>query len=152
RRARPLVVRSVAIAGGDPGRRKGMLPARRLGRGVHDVSDARSARPARSRSRRRSVVERRVFDMSAATLTPPFKADQVGSLLRPPNLLEAREKRKRGELTAADLRRIEDEAIRDVVAMQERIGLQSVTDGEFRRGLWHMDFVCDFANVEQAPG
>jgi methionine synthase II (cobalamin-independent) len=90
--------------------------------------------------------------MGTLTMTPPFKADQVGSLLRPATLLEAREKRKRNEITAAQLRAVEDEAIRDVVAMQERIGLQSVTDGEFRRGLWHMDFVCDFANVQQAPG
>jgi 5-methyltetrahydropteroyltriglutamate--homocysteine methyltransferase len=90
--------------------------------------------------------------MAALTMTPPFKADQVGSLLRPANLLDARERRKRGELSASDLRRMEDAAIRDVVAMQESIGLQSITDGEFRRGLWHMDFVCDFANVQQAPG
>jgi 5-methyltetrahydropteroyltriglutamate--homocysteine methyltransferase len=90
--------------------------------------------------------------MTTATLSPPFRADQVGSLLRPASLLEAREKRKRGELSAADLRHIEDAAIRDVVRMQEDIGLHAVTDGEFRRGLWHMDFICDFANVEQAPG
>jgi 5-methyltetrahydropteroyltriglutamate--homocysteine methyltransferase len=90
--------------------------------------------------------------MATLTMTPPFKADQVGSLLRPASLLEARERRKRGELSAAELRRIEDQAIREVVAMQEAIGLQSITDGEFRRGLWHMDFVCDFANVRQAPG
>jgi len=83
---------------------------------------------------------------------PPFRADQVGSLLRPGHLLEAREKRKCGELSAAELRRIEDEAIREVVRMQEGLGMKSVTDGEFRRGLWHMDFVCDFANVEQTPG
>jgi len=90
--------------------------------------------------------------MATLTITPPFKADQVGSLLRPAHLLTAREKRKRGEITAADLRRIEDAAIRDVVAMQEQLGMQSITDGEYRRGLWHMDFVCDFANVQQAPG
>jgi len=90
--------------------------------------------------------------MATATMTPPFKADQVGSLLRPANLLAARERRKRGELSAPELRQLEDQAIRDVVAMQEAIGLQSITDGEFRRGLWHMDFVCDFANVQQAPG
>jgi 5-methyltetrahydropteroyltriglutamate--homocysteine methyltransferase len=90
--------------------------------------------------------------MTTATLTPPFRADQVGSLLRPAALLEARDKRKRGELSAAELRHLEDAAIRDVVRMQEELGLQSVTDGEFRRGLWHMDFVCDFANVEPAPG
>jgi 5-methyltetrahydropteroyltriglutamate--homocysteine methyltransferase len=87
-----------------------------------------------------------------ATVAPPFRADQVGSLLRPANLLDARDRRKRNQISAVDLRRIEDAAIRDVVAMQERIGMKSITDGEFRRGLWHMDFVCDFANVEQTPG
>jgi 5-methyltetrahydropteroyltriglutamate--homocysteine methyltransferase len=90
--------------------------------------------------------------MTTATLTPPFRADQVGSLLRPAALLEARDKRKRGELSAVDMRHVEDAAIRDVVKMQEDLGLQSITDGEFRRGLWHMDFVCDFANVEQTAG
>jgi methionine synthase II (cobalamin-independent) len=90
--------------------------------------------------------------MATATMTPPFKADQVGSLLRPASLLAARERRRRGEMSAGELRQLEDQAIRDVVAMQEAIGLQSITDGEFRRGLWHMDFVCDFANVQQAPG
>src|SRR5262249_48226062 len=90
--------------------------------------------------------------MGTLTMTRPSKAAQGGSRLRPANLLEARERRRRGEITAADLRRIEDAAIRDVVAMQERIGMPSITDGEFRRGLWHMDFVCDFANVQQAPG
>jgi len=90
--------------------------------------------------------------MTTATVAPPFRADQVGSLLRPPDLLEARAKRKRGELSADQLRRIEDDAIRDVVSMQESLGMKSVTDGEFRRGLWHMDFVCDFANVVRTPG
>ena len=90
--------------------------------------------------------------MTTATLTPPFRADQVGSLLRPAALLEARDKRKHGELSAVDMRHVEDAAIRDVVKMQEDLGLQSITDGEFRRGLWHMDFVCDFANVEQTAG
>lgn len=84
--------------------------------------------------------------------TPPFRADQVGSLLRPQNLLTAREERKQNKLPAAELRRIEDEAIRQVVKMQEEVGMQAVTDGEFRRGLWHMDFICDFANVQQTPG
>src|SRR5262245_45078240 len=92
--------------------------------------------------------------MSAGTVTatPPFRADHVGSLLRPPSLLDARDRRKRNAISAAELRSIEDAAIRDVVAMQQRIGLKSITDGEFRRGLWHMDFVRDFANVEQTPG
>src|SRR5436305_5157858 len=70
---------------------------------------------------------------------PPFRADHVGSMLRPPALLAARDKHRRGELAADALKRLEDEAIREVVRLQEEIGLKAVTDGEFRRTLWHMD-------------
>src|SRR6202167_482914 len=73
--------------------------------------------------------------------TPPFRADHVGSLLRPPELLQAREDEKSGRISQADLRRIEDKAIRDVVRQQEDLGLEGVTDGEFRRASWHMDFL-----------
>ncbi|HVL70843.1 MAG TPA: 5-methyltetrahydropteroyltriglutamate--homocysteine S-methyltransferase [Beijerinckiaceae bacterium] len=72
---------------------------------------------------------------------PPFRADQVGSLLRPQTLKEAREKHAAGALDAAALKRVEDEEIRKVVARQEEIGLQAVTDGEFRRAYWHFDFL-----------
>lgn len=78
---------------------------------------------------------------------PPFRADHVGSLLRPPALLAARERRRKGEITADDLRALEDEAIREAVKLQEDIGLKSVTDGEFRRTLWHADFLLSFENV-----
>ena len=77
----------------------------------------------------------------AARKTPPFRADHVGSLLRPPELLAARERFGRGEISAEELRRHEDDAIRDVVRMQEDVGLRSATDGEFRRSSWHMDFI-----------
>lgn len=79
--------------------------------------------------------------------TPPFRADHVGSLLRPAALKEAREAHKRGEIDAAALRAAEDAAIRDVVRMQEDIGLQSITDGELRRGSWHMDFLYQIGGV-----
>jgi 5-methyltetrahydropteroyltriglutamate--homocysteine methyltransferase len=72
--------------------------------------------------------------------TPPFRADHVGSLLRPANLLRARQQRATGELPADELRAVEDDAIRDVVRMQRDVGLRSATDGEFRRTSWHMDF------------
>src|SRR3984957_8276412 len=75
------------------------------------------------------------------TKTPPFRADHVGSLLRPPELLQAREDEKNGRIGKGDLRRIEDQAIRDVVRQQENLGLEGVTDGEFRRASWHMDFL-----------
>jgi 5-methyltetrahydropteroyltriglutamate--homocysteine methyltransferase len=72
---------------------------------------------------------------------PPFRADHVGSLLRPPQLLRARDRLKNGEISAAELRSIEDASIADAVKMQEEAGLQGITDGEFRRGSWHMDFL-----------
>ncbi|GIF20219.1 5-methyltetrahydropteroyltriglutamate--homocysteine methyltransferase [Actinoplanes tereljensis] len=81
--------------------------------------------------------------------TPPFRADHVGSLLRPPHLLEAREKRATGEIGADELRTIEDDAIRDVVRMQRGVGLRSATDGEFRRTSWHMDFIYRLGGVHR---
>jgi 5-methyltetrahydropteroyltriglutamate--homocysteine methyltransferase len=79
--------------------------------------------------------------------TPPFRADHVGSLLRPPEVRQAREDHRAGRISAAGLRRIEDEAIRRVVKMQEDIGLRAVTDGELRRGSWHMDFLYQVGGV-----
>src|ERR1700691_5739706 len=73
--------------------------------------------------------------------TPPFRADHVGSLLRPPELLQAREDQKSGRISQPDLRQLEDAAIRDVVRQQEDLGLEGVTDGEIRRSSWHMDFL-----------
>jgi 5-methyltetrahydropteroyltriglutamate--homocysteine methyltransferase len=81
---------------------------------------------------------------------PPFRADHVGSLLRPAHLMEARARCAAGEITADELRAVEDSAIRDVVAMQRDVGLQSATDGEFRRSAWHMDFIYQLGGVTQA--
>ena len=78
---------------------------------------------------------------------PPFRADHVGSLLRPPELLRARSEHEAGGISAEERRRVEDAAIRDVVRMQDEIGLQGVTDGEFRRGSWHMDFLYQIGGV-----
>ena len=72
---------------------------------------------------------------------PPFRADHVGSLLRPPELKEARLKRERGEINAEQLKSVEDRCIREVIAKQESVGLRGVTDGEFRREFWHLDFL-----------
>ena len=82
--------------------------------------------------------------------TPPFRADHVGSLLRPQALLKAREDHGAGRISAAELKEIEDDAIRDVVKMQEDAGLQSATDGEFRRASWHMDFIYQLDGVGKA--
>lgn len=79
---------------------------------------------------------------------PPFRADHVGSLIRPLNLIEARERRQAGAIDSAELKTIQEQAIREVVRMQEEIGLQSITDGEYNRGSWHTDFLLRFANVE----
>jgi 5-methyltetrahydropteroyltriglutamate--homocysteine methyltransferase len=73
--------------------------------------------------------------------TPPFRADHVGSLLRPPELLEARAKQQAGEISAAALRAVEDRSIREAVALQESIGLRGITDGEYRRTYFHIDFL-----------
>jgi 5-methyltetrahydropteroyltriglutamate--homocysteine methyltransferase len=78
---------------------------------------------------------------------PPFRADHVGSLLRPPSVLTAREQRAAGEISADDLRAVEDAAIRDVVRMQRDVGLRSATDGEFRRTSWHMDFIYRLGGI-----
>ena len=84
--------------------------------------------------------------------TPPFRADHVGSLLRPPELLRAREQFAAGRIQADELRAIEDEAIRSVVQMQREVGLRTATDGEFRRSSWHMDFIYQLGGIEKAPG
>src|ERR671926_1879266 len=84
--------------------------------------------------------------------TPPFRADHVGSLLRPPELLRAREDFASGRISADKLRGIEDEAIREVVRMQEEVGLKSATDGEFRRASWHMDFIYQLDGITKEAG
>src|SRR6266540_1070049 len=82
--------------------------------------------------------------------TPPFRADHVGSLLRPRRLLQARDDHAAGRIPNEELRGVEDKAIVDVVAMQRDVGLQSATDGEFRRATWHMDFIYRLGGVN--PG
>ncbi|HET6944753.1 MAG TPA: 5-methyltetrahydropteroyltriglutamate--homocysteine S-methyltransferase [Gaiellaceae bacterium] len=88
----------------------------------------------------------------ARRTAPPFRADHVGSLLRPKHLLQAREDHAAGAIDAAELRAIEDEAIREVVKMQEDVGLQSATDGELRRASWHMDFIYQLDGITKEPG
>ncbi|MEP7058754.1 MAG: 5-methyltetrahydropteroyltriglutamate--homocysteine S-methyltransferase, partial [Caldimonas sp.] len=78
---------------------------------------------------------------------PPFRADHVGSLLRPKRLLDARERRQKGEITKAALRAVEDDAIGEIVRFQEDVGLDSITDGEFRRTYFHIDFLEQLGGV-----
>jgi 5-methyltetrahydropteroyltriglutamate--homocysteine methyltransferase len=88
---------------------------------------------------------------SMGRATPPFRADHVGSLLRPPRLLQARDDHAAGRMSDEELRAVEDDAIREAVAMQRDVGLQSATDGEFRRASWHMDFIYRLGGVSRAP-
>src|SRR3569833_3398457 len=81
---------------------------------------------------------------------PPFRAEHVGSLLRPPALMQARDELSNGKISAGELKAVEDAAIVDVIRMQEEIGLQTATDGEFRRATWHMDFIYQLGGVGQA--
>src|SRR6266508_4009474 len=85
-----------------------------------------------------------------ARTTPPFRADHVGSLLRPPELLRARDDFAAGRITAEELRAVEDRAIASIVQMQRDVGLQSATDGEFRRATWHMDFIYQLGGIGSA--
>jgi len=80
-------------------------------------------------------------------VNPPFRADHVGSLLRPKELLDARQRHHHGQLSQEALRQIEDEHIREVIKKQEAVGLQSITDGEFRRAFFHLDFLEQLAGV-----
>jgi 5-methyltetrahydropteroyltriglutamate--homocysteine methyltransferase len=86
------------------------------------------------------------------TERPPFRADHVGSLLRPAEVLRARDDFAAGRIDAEALRGVEDAAIRDVVRKQEEAGLRSATDGEFRRELWHMDFIYQLGGTKQVQG
>ena len=79
---------------------------------------------------------------------PPFRADHVGSFLRPQFLLEAREQRAKGAITAQQLRAVEDKAITEIVRFQEDVGLKSITDGEFRRTYFHIDFLEQLGGVK----
>src|SRR6185437_2824529 len=84
--------------------------------------------------------------------TPPFRADHVGSLLRTAALKEARAKREKGEISATALKAVEDREIETIIRKQESIGLQAVTDGEFRRAFWNYDFLGALPGVEAYLG
>ena len=83
---------------------------------------------------------------------PPFRADHVGSFLRPGTLIDARTDFHAGRIGAAELRAVEDDAIRDIVRFQEDLGYQGITDGEFRRTYFHTDFLLQLDGVEEAGG
>src|ERR671935_1460225 len=96
--------------------------------------------------------ERPTSTALGARTKPPFRADHVGSLLRPTQLLQARDDFAAGRIDADELRAVEDDAIREIVRKQEEIGLQSATDGEFRRESWHMDFIYQLDGITKEAG
>ena len=79
---------------------------------------------------------------------PPFRADHVGSLLRPPVLREARAARSAGQKSDAEVREVEDRCIVDAIREQKNVGLRAVTDGEYRRAFWHFDFLAKLGGVD----
>jgi methionine synthase II (cobalamin-independent) len=83
------------------------------------------------------------------TTTPPYRADEVGSLLRSAPLKDARARSEKGQILPAELKKIEDEEIRKVIRKQEEVGLQLATDGEFRRSWWHFDFFWNLTGCER---
>ena len=87
-------------------------------------------------------------DKPCSATKPPFRADHVGSLLRTAPLKEARAKREKGEITAAQLPSVEDREIEKIISKQEEVGLKLATDGEFRRSWWHFDFFSGLDGVE----
>ncbi|MFI4867977.1 MAG: 5-methyltetrahydropteroyltriglutamate--homocysteine S-methyltransferase [Steroidobacterales bacterium] len=89
---------------------------------------------------------------STQAVRPPFRADHVGSFLRPKYLLEARAAAQRGALSAAELRAVEDRAIREIVKFQQDVGLRGITDGEFRRTFFHVDFLTQLDGVVEKGG
>jgi 5-methyltetrahydropteroyltriglutamate--homocysteine methyltransferase len=95
---------------------------------------------------------RKLEDLPVTRTIPPFRADHVGSLLRPAAIKEAREKRARGEIDVAALKAVEDREIEKVIRKQEEIGLKAVTDGEFRRAFWQIDFLERLDGVESYEG
>jgi 5-methyltetrahydropteroyltriglutamate--homocysteine methyltransferase len=87
-----------------------------------------------------------------ASPQPPFRADQVGSLLRPPELKQARADHKNGKISRETLTEIENRSIKKAIALQETAGLRSITDGEFRRAFWHVDFLTGFDGIVATQG
>ncbi len=91
-------------------------------------------------------------ERAGARTKPPFRADHVGSFLRPKVLLDARTQFRSGAIDAAALRRVEDEATRGIVKFQEDLGLRGITDGEYRRTYFHIDFLTQLTGVETHGG
>src|SRR5439155_22623506 len=125
------------------GRGRPAVRARRARVPAHELRPLRRPRP-----RPRDL--QRAHPLCEPLMAPPFRADHVGSLLRPLAVLQARERFQAGQITGQQLRAVEDNAIRDAVRMQEEVGLEAATDGEFRRRSWHMDFLYQLGGIGRA--
>src|SRR5262249_52571010 len=110
------------------------------------------ARSPSSRGKQPTRRSRSSKQPEEVLMKPPFRADHVGSLLRPQELHEARARERKGEIDAAALKAVQERCIKEVIALQESIGIPAVTDGEFRRDWWHIDFLHGFDGVELAKG
>src|SRR3984957_15991124 len=108
-----------------------------------------AAEPQSGPRHSKNAAQRRGVRRMADTTRPPFRADHVGSLLRPKEVLQARDEFTSGEISAEQLAQIEDEAIREIIRKQGEVGLKSATDGELRRQSWHMDFIYQLGGIEQ---
>ena len=104
----------------------------------------RLLRPLTTTTPRRTIISERT--------KPPFRADHVGSLLRPARLLQARDDHAAGRIDPAELRQVENESIEEIVRKQEEVGLRSATDGELRRASWHMDFIYQLDGITKEAG
>jgi 5-methyltetrahydropteroyltriglutamate--homocysteine methyltransferase len=98
------------------------------------------------------MTETATATKAGSRTAPPFRADHVGSLLRPRRLLQARDDFAANRIDADELRAVEDDAIREIVRRQEELGLRSATDGEFRRASWHMDFIYQLDGISTEAG
>src|ERR1700748_1848805 len=109
-------------------------------RGSHIAATPAHARAASNNRHPESLMAQRT--------KPPFRADHVGSLLRPPELIEAWKRFPAKQIDAAELKRVEHDDVRGVVKLQEELGLQLATDGEYQRSSWHRDFLQQIGNVK----
>src|SRR6185437_1430035 len=117
------------------------------------AAEGRAFAGCQDRNRRESIERRpRSFAFKGGSMSPPFRADHVGSFLRPERLRQARELFAAGGLPAPELHGIEDECIREIVRAEENVGLKGITDGEFRRTFFHVDFLERLEGVETTYG
>src|ERR1700741_2397565 len=151
----PAPRRSPATSAGARRTMSSAAPTRRSTAGSarsRSSTSAALATPTAASPGARSRSSWAVSHCRLGAVKPPFRADHVGSLLRPAELKAARDKYKNKSISRQDLEQIEERSIRKAVAMQEAAGLQAGTDGEFRRAFWHVDFLTGFEGIVATQG